>query len=155
MKIRDYTDYFGTDVKNAVSDIDRVIFVANESQLSAKIKEIAAAEIILVVIIPSTDLLAPDVDNVKNSGTCLMYVLKSYPERDKLDADFIDALEETQDVLQLIQQKMEDDKNTGVHGDCPHIMHYYEPDGAHSDPEYNYLGCNGWSLSFNLLTPGL
>lgn len=154
MKIKTYTDYFKTDVKNAVSEITRVIIVSNESQLADKIKNVKASDIILVVIVPSADVNAMNVDDLFTMNTCLLYVLKFYTNRDKVDSDFENALEETQDIAAAIAQKMIDDVNTSEHGDCPHIMHYFEPNGMHIDPEYNYLGCNGWSLSFNLKTPG-
>jgi hypothetical protein len=152
MKIKDYTGYFKTDVKNAVAAIDEVFIVSNESQLAEKIKKVTKSQIILVVIVPSHDINAPDVDNVRNTSTCLLYVLKSYSNRDKVDSDFENALEETQDVLMDIQQKMIDDVEE--HG-AVHLMHSFEPNNQHVDPEYNYLGCNGWSLAFTILKTGL
>jgi hypothetical protein len=155
MKVTDYTNYFKTDVKEAIESIDRVLIVAREDQLTEKIKQIKANEIFLVIIIPSSDSNAKNADDFMETHACLLYVLKCYNARDKVDTDFENAMEETQDVITLIKQKMIDDKSPAIHGDCPHIMHYFNPDAMHTDPEYNYLGCNGWSLSFNLLTPGL
>lgn len=154
MRIKDFTSYFKNDIKNAIDEISEVFIVANESQLSDKIKSITKSQIFLVVIVPSADINAESVDDIKKNNSCLLYVLKFYNSKDKTSTDFENAMEETQDVLVAIEDKMTDDVNTAAHGNCPHIMHYFDPNNMHEDPEYNFLGCNGWSLSFNLTTPG-
>lgn len=42
-----------------------------------------------------------------------------------------------------------------VENNYTRLLHGLVPGRMHTDPEYNFLGCNGWSLSFAIKTKGV
>jgi len=150
IRIRTYKTYFDS-IKTRITNIDTVFIVSHQDQLANKIREVAAGEIILIVIVPSADTNAADVNNIMENNTGIIYLLKKIDITNMTDDLFVDEMEETQDIMTAIKTMMTDDASDHQ---ANHFMHYFEPNGMHTDPEYNYLGCNGWSLSFNIVNKG-
>ena len=152
VRIRQYNDYFkGMLLK--VPALKSFILVTAESDLMEKIRNISDDDFpLLIAVIPSADSIAPDPDNVLEASTCFLYVVKKLIQDSSSDESFLTLMETTQDVFTAVKLQMAADKSN--HDTSPHFMHRMDLNRMHSDPEYNYLGCAGWSLSFNLLTPG-
>jgi len=129
------------------------IFVRNETELAQKIKSIAGGELFLVVVIPSSDTTARNHDNILEKETIILYALKKVAHRNQDDNDVITDMIQTQDCITAVKDALLDDA-----GDCDAFMHEYINrigfNSLHTDPEYNYLECDGYSLSFVLTSPG-
>lgn len=123
-------------------------WVTTESHLSKKMNELKLSQFpLLVVVTPSYNVDAQNSDNVKDISQMLFFVLKrnqyqgANPASEAADAD---------QTLAIVQQI----KTFLLNGfpnvrDCifPSAM---EPNSINIDPEWNYLGCDGWSLSFQI-----
>lgn len=139
----------------AIFDIDRVLLVSDESELQAQIKDVFGGENILVAVIPSSDCEAPDYDNVEEMDGCYLFILQKVSFHDITRDELIDIQELTQNLITTIKQKMLEDA-ANVNYDTPGslLMRRLIIDKMHTDPEYNYFGCTGWSLSFQLKSVG-
>ena len=131
----------------------KTILVRSEPELAQKIKNITAGELFLVVVIPSSDTTARNHDNILEKETVILYALKKVARRNQDDADVISDMIQTQECITAVKDALLDDA-----GDCDALMHEYisrlDFNSMHTDPEYNYLECDGYSLSFVLTSPG-
>jgi hypothetical protein len=150
MKISDYKKYFES-VRIAVPGISKVLVFASQDQFSEKVRDENPDDTLLILIIPSSDTNSVNVDDVMENNTGLLFIVKFTDIRSLENDDFVNFVDTMGDVMAQVKQKMTDDKHDHS---CPGIMHYFDPNNMHTDPEYDYYGTYGWSLSFNLLTPG-
>lgn len=94
-----------------------------------------------------------DSDSVLESNQCLVFILGKRPVSDKTDDTLISDMSITQSAMQQLKNLMLADRN-----DCDaefhDVMKRLNVMSLHQDPEYNYLGCDGWSLSFEFDTLG-
>jgi len=135
--------------------IDRVLMVSDESELQQLIKEVVDGEKILVAVIPSSDTEAPDIDNIEEVDSCFLFILQKVSFQDLTRDELLDVQEFTQELISSIKERMTEDcanVNTDTPGSL--LMRRLVIDKMHTDPEYNYLGCTGWSLSFQLKSIG-
>lgn len=152
IRIADYKIY-ATSLKTRIATISRVKIVSTITQLEKWVRDLSLGEIVLIAIIPSADTNAPDYDNVKESNTCLFLLVKKIDPSDYSDDNDneINDMQAVQDVMTDIKELMKADAENHT---LPHSMHGLEINGMHTDPEWNNLGCNGWSLSFMINTNG-
>ena len=131
----------------------KTILVRNETELAQKIKDFANGELFLVVVIPSSDTTARNPDNILEKETIILYAIKKVSHKDQNDTDVISDMIQTQECITAVKDALLDDA-----GDCDALMHEYisrlDFNSMHTDPEYNYLECDGYSLSFVLTSPG-
>jgi len=146
-----YRDYWES-VKNRVAAIQSCLVVATEHQLGEKITNISEYPL-LVAVIPSADPNSRDVDNVKEVNTGFIFVLKKLAESDKTDDSYLEVMNETQLAMQEVKNLVAADFS-----DCDapghEVMKRLDVSSFHQDPEYNYLGHDGWSLSFKFTSVG-
>jgi len=143
------------DAVSAFLGIDLTLMVSDETELQQQIKEVDNGGVILVAVIPSADTEAPDADNIEEIDNCFLFILKKISIQDLTRAELLDIQEETQALLAAVKEKMTGDFEN-VNSDTPGsvLMRRLVIDKMHTDPEYNYLGCTGWSLSFQLKSIG-
>lgn len=149
-RFKEYFDHCVDDIKALKS----AHIVATEEGLGQKIKDIGIDQIpFLVAVIPSADPDSRDTDSVKEKNMSVLFVLTKRDPQDKDESSFINDMGHTQDITKLVKTMMKDDKD-----DCDakfhDVMKYLDVNSMHQDPEYNYLGCDGWSLSFQFDTIG-
>ena len=150
--IKLYADYFKTMLDKNIG-IKSVIIVATEPQLANHIREMAAGDFpALIALVPSADSIAQNSDTILEANQCLIYVLIKIDSTLETRDSFIDKMEESQNILASIKNIMLADR--AQHEVFNHLLERIDLNRMHTDPEYNYLGCNGWSLSFILSTPG-
>lgn len=150
IKLNDFINYF-KETKERINGLKRVIFVGTESDFAESIKNMPATDFpCLVVIIPSADSAAQNDDNIKEINTSLCYVVKKIDHKNKSEEHILEVMEETQDIMEELKAQMRNDKNNHQLINGKHFMHHLKLDGWHTDPEYNYLGTWGWSLSFTI-----
>ena len=125
-------------------------WITTESELSKKMHKLSASQFpLLVVVTPSYDAKATDEDNAWDINHLLFFVLKR---------DQFQGANETNNAADMDQTLaiIKDIKNHLKNGfpdfqDCT-LMNGIDPGSFHVDPEYNFLGCNGWSISFQIKT---
>lgn len=133
-----------------VVDFDEIkesIVVFNQGHLADKIKELSPG-IYLIVVIPGAKTKAVDDDNVRDPSECLVFLSEKLNEKDIGPDGLINRMNATQVLMERVKTRMIDDKRK--HETPGHLMHDLEPHGMSTEPEWNYLGTYGWSLSFIL-----
>ncbi len=138
-----------------ISEIQKVFLVDDESELSIKISQVDDRCILLVIVTPSSDLNAADEDNYSDIDTCVIYLLMKVDPRNESDDDLMDERELTQSLMQKIRHWMFELEGRCDGSDPAMLMKQIIRGKQHIDRERNYLGCNGYSLSFGLKTYGL
>lgn len=139
---------------SVITELKSYHVVATEEGLGKKIKDIDSDSFpALIAILPSADPNSYDIDSVLEKNQALIFVLMRRGHADKSDAVFIADMDLTQDVMKKVKELMEAD-----YRDCDSLYHEtmarLNIGSFHQDPEYNYLGCDGWSLSFSFDTIG-
>lgn len=133
--------------------INRAYLVRDESELSLYIKTVESLEIFMIVVIPSADSNASNADNILEQETVVVYVMRKCDRSNENDASAIDTMMVTQNAISAIKRLLLSDSNT--ESSPFHDMTKRIDFGKfHTDPEYNYFGCDGYSLSFPVITPG-
>jgi len=132
------------------TDLTHYIWVTTESELSRKMPNLKVSEFpMLIVVTPSFDVNAKDTDNVRDIATLLFFVLKYGRFQSENEGNQISDMDQTLNITSVI-------KNYLINGfpdnpDCE-LINGIIPHSFHIDPEFNYLGCNGWSMSFQIST---
>lgn len=144
--------YYWKDMVGRIPNLEGAYLVATEAQLQKKVSNIADYPII-VATIPSADPDSKNEDNTGEKNTGLIFVLKKVAESDRTDDSYIDDMARMQTIMKLIKEIMLEDK---VDCEASHheIMRFLDENSFHQDPEYNYLGHDGWSLSFRFGSSG-
>jgi hypothetical protein len=131
----------------------QVILVDDETHLQAKIAKINNKEIFLVVVSPSSDYQGTDEDNYGEMDNCILYVLQKVDLRNLDDEAQMTEREITQALMTRVKNVMKDMADDTDHeNDHIRILRRLYKGKEHTDRERNYLGCNGYSLSFGLFT---
>jgi hypothetical protein len=137
-------------IQSSVPDIDHLFLVDDETELATKIASLSDGDIILVVVIPTTDSQAIDEDNISDVDTCVIYVLQKIEQRNTGDDDLMDERATTQELLSKVRFTMNALMLDHADDDNHRIMKQLTRGKMHIDRERNYLSCNGWSLSFSI-----
>lgn len=128
--------------------------VDDETELAGKIKEVDDRSIILVVVTPSSDINAANEDNFGDIDSCIIYVIMKIDLRGESDDDIMNERELTQNTMTAVRTFMFDLEEMCDGSDASQIMKQIIRGKQHVDRERNYLGCNGYSLSFSIKTNG-
>ncbi len=153
--VRDYKSFFDY-LASQITEINQVFCVDDETELSKKISEVGNEDVILVAPFPSADLDQMDEDNLGDVDQCIVYVLQKIDLRNVTDDEVMDERALTQQIMTRLRELMfslaaEWDNQTSY----TRLMKQMIRGKQHVDRERNYLGCNGYSLSFSLRTNGL
>lgn len=129
------------------TDLNGVILVTTESELTKKMQSIKMEQFpLLVIVIPSFDATGGR-ESLSMMAQLIMFVLKKDRAQGATEANQMADMEETQAITSAITEIL-------LNGfeDLPQGPFYegIQPSSIHIDPEYNYLGCNGWSLGFQI-----
>ena len=151
IKIRDLKNYIES-CNSRIDSITKALMVSTENQLVKRIDDFEETDIVLVAIVPSADSKGKDVDNIVESETLIMFILGKIDSGSEDDDDFIDNMESFQNAVTDLKNLMIADKQDTESG-C-HLMKGLDINSIHTDPEYNYLGCNGYSLACNITSHG-
>lgn len=152
VNIKTYKDYW-ENIASRIGDLKAAYLVANEAQMKDIVANIADYPI-LVATVPSADPNSRDVDNMSETNTCLLFVLKKVAAADRPPGIDVDSMEQTQSAMAKVKEYMLEDF---ANCDAPYhnLMQYLSVGSFHQDPEYNYLGHDGWSLSFKFDVAGV
>jgi len=139
-------------IKTLESRITHLFLVDDESELSKKIEELSDLDVCMVFVFPSADQVAPDEDNISDVDTCIIYILQKVEPRNMNDSDLMTERILTQNVMNSIRSIMLDISTTHSMGVYHRILKNLIRGKQHIDRERNYMGCNGYSLSFGIRT---
>ncbi len=145
LKISKYKEIL-LDFKDNISGIEEFFTARTEEELKRRIKEID--HFFLIGIIPSANTDEKSFDNISENDTIILYVIKPIAERDR-DNDDTTLQEEAQDIISEIKKRLytiADNYDHALHQTIRQINF----GTMQTDPEYNYMGCDGYSLSFIL-----
>ena len=142
-------------VQSQIPGIDHLFMVDDETELTNKISQVSDGDIILIAVFPSTDSQSIDEDNLEEVDSCVIFLLQKIEQRNIDDVDLMAERESTQELLATIRSAMYELMVNHIDDSNHHMMHKLIEGKQHIDRERNYLGCNGYSLSFSLKTNGL
>jgi hypothetical protein len=152
ISIKTYHDYFDSIVERSAA-LKSFRLVSNEAQMQSCIRDMPTSGFpALIALVPSADSVAQNIDSILEVNSCLIYVVSKIDSTTETNANFLANMETTQGILVQIKNFMLSDRSQ--HSVFNHLLERVDINGMHTDPEYNYLGANGWSLSFSILTPG-
>ena len=141
--LTDYINYWES-VKERIPQIKIMEVVTNESEMQNIIKDIASEEMILIAVIPSAQNVGDDCDDINEESVVLLYLVEKLNLDDYTRSEFLSRLASSQLLMRQMKLLMLDDK---ANCNNTNIMRYMQTRGWNEDPEYNLLGCYGWSLS--------
>lgn len=129
-----------------IQGIGQVIQVGREDDLTNEIKNIGLNELFLAIVIPSYNSQSPDADNYLEDASCMMFVMIKIDRKDFDQNRLTSLMDSSGTILKACRFLMQTDKSVDDNGGT--IMRNLSLDDIHTDPELNYLGCYGWSMSF-------
>lgn len=146
--VNDFKAYFDA-IKSKIPAITRFELVIREDQIANIVKSLKATDILLVVVYPSADADGLSEDIVYDVNSSLLYVLKSSQRGGDTPSVLLSRMSDTQQVMEQVKIMMLDDMFTDKY---PNILQRLSINSMHTDPEYDFLGGDGWSLMFNFKT---
>jgi len=139
---------FASHIQNLI-ELEKVYLVSREEQLQKFIKETEQDKAFGVLVIPAGKGEGENQDNYTESSTILIYLLQKTDDKNTDHESYLNILAALQDKLSLLRT----DFISSI-DDCKHTQHSLLKDldlkSTHIDPEFNYMGCNGWSFSFRV-----
>jgi len=130
------------------TDLEHAEWVTTESELSRKVPNLKTSHFpLLVYVTPSFDPDGMDADNFKDVATMLFFVLKNGRFQSEKESNQVTDMDETLAITDQIKTYLLNGFPSNP--DCA-LVNGIIPHSFHIDPEYNYLGCNGWSMSFQI-----
>lgn len=149
LNYNDFKDYVESLVERSAI-MKEYVLVVNEAQFKEFIKDVKKYPV-LVAVIPSAMGGAFNEDNVREESLYAFFVL--YPKNNGLKhIDYHNRMAETQAALVEIKDRILDDYNNNCQ-EYP-FLHGHDWGGYHIDPEYDYLGFFGWSMTCKTTTWG-
>jgi hypothetical protein len=143
--IKAYKEYWKNMVMR-VAALKLAVMVANEAQLKSVVSNIGSYPI-LVSTVPSASANSKDEDNTGDNNLGIIFILKKVSSNDRSEEAYEDNMQLMQDAMQEVRDNMEADK-TDCDATGHQIMKDLDVKSFNQDPEFNYLGHDGWSLSF-------
>jgi len=124
-------------------------WVTTESHLSKKMTELKASQFpLLVVVTPSYNIDAQDHDSAKDISQMLFFVLMRNDFQGNKPTIEATNADTTLEIVNKIQEYLLN--GFPDHPDDCIFPSALDPGSINIDPEWNYLGCDGWSISFQI-----
>lgn len=137
----------------AIDGLESSHLIITEGHLANRLTSMPVSKFpTLIAVMPSASSgPSRDADNIQFNNQLLFYILKkiSYPGRTFLQE--AEDYQQTQDILNALIRFMLQIKEQET---CSPWYHLQE-NSFQIDPEYNYMGCDGWSLAVTLKTTQL
>lgn len=141
----------------SILGINHCYCVSDQAELENWIKsEVSDQETILVAVIPSSDSWADGQDNILEMDPGVIFVVKKIDPKDYTYAEMLAVRGVTQTLMTSVKMQMKAHAvDTDQNDDGTVMLRRLDFGKMHTEPEYNYLGCTGWSLSFLLKSKNL
>jgi hypothetical protein len=129
--------------------LNHVILVTTESELTKKMQSVRIEQFpVMVIVIPSYDASGAGRDDFRLTANVIIFILKRDRFQGANETNSMADMEETLAITQKIIGYLINGFNDS--NDCV-FTDGIIPASFHIDPEFNYLGCNGWSLGFQII----
>jgi len=139
-------DAFGAGAVEACAGLEEHILISSEAEMKDLLQTVKVWPL-LVCVYPSSDGDDVNSDNYAERNTGLFYVVA--PMREKFSRAERTALwQKTQDGMNELKQFIRDAMANQDH-EFFEMMSDADFGKRSIEPEYNLLGCTGWSLLFN------
>lgn len=130
------------------TDIQHTILVTTESELTKKMQSVRIEHFpVMIIVIPSYDAFGVGRDDFRLTANMIIFILKRDRFQGANETNSMADMEETLAITQKIIGFLINGFNDS--NDCV-FTDGIIPSSLHIDPEFNYLGCNGWSLGFQI-----
>lgn len=149
--IDEYRGYWAKMVARVNAKV--AILVRDESEFSQYVKNLPPGETYLIAVIPSTDSDARNTDAILEKETVVVYAVRKVDRTNQTELDIMDTMKVTQLAIKNIKTMLLWDA-TNCSAEYHEMMKRIAFGSFHTDPEYNYFGMDGYSLSFEITTPG-
>jgi hypothetical protein len=140
--IRQYVTFF-TSVVAEITAISRLIRIETDTQMVKKADKLEHNELVLFLVTPSVRDMLADTDNQGDENVCMAYILKKVDPGNMDDADELNTLEETQNAAIALRENI---SNKRAQCPAPYFTRHIKFNELH--PEFNMMGCIGYSWSF-------
>ncbi len=140
-------------IKTQVTGINLVKVVADEKELEKFLRnDISDKDVVLIAVIPSSDTDYSNLDNKQEDDNSVVYVLKKSNQSDMTEDELMTLRDDTQVQITALKKKLYDMACDMDSADAKIKLARRMIPSFHTDPEYDYLGTNGWSISFKWKT---
>lgn len=146
-----YSDYLKT-VKDAINEITVFRMVANEGSLKDVVQKLSKDDIALIAVIPSADQKGKDIDSINEDNSSFLFLLQRARKVNDDNDAYILQMDNLANIMKNVKDKITTD-SVNTNSGCP-FCRMLDFTSLHTDPEYNYLGCNGYSLNLLFNTIG-
>lgn len=140
-------------IQQSIQGIDTCLIVHEESDLALMIRDVSLGSVLLIAVIPSSDMQPDNPDNLMETDTCFVFVVKKTDRGSVLQTEYLQELGLMQRLMEAVKHKLislaADTAHLSPHS---HLLHGLQTNTMHTDPEYNLLGCDGYGLSFKIKT---
>ncbi|NCP91133.1 MAG: hypothetical protein GW827_13040 [Flavobacteriales bacterium] len=141
LRVNDFRNYI-TEIKNAIPEITNSETVMDDSQLSKFLQEQASETYIILGVIPKHNLLGT-VDSLSSKDRVAILVLKKIVRSDHTHSDFLDTIDEAQQVTKKVIDKIladfADEDNCG-------FLRYLIPAETDVEPVWALNSCDGYEI---------
>ena len=143
LELKNYSE----EIKTAISAINTVKVVVDESQLVDKIRSLKSEDNqILMTVIPEYDTSnSSDLDNVSHNNYLAFLVLEKVNYKGFTDDQELMVWQRTLQSIKLLEQKLLHDAGTG-NETCPTFAHL-DVRSIRIEPVWKLAECNGYILS--------
>ncbi|HNW73975.1 MAG TPA: hypothetical protein PKN44_10145 [Bacteroidales bacterium] len=139
-----------------IQSISRHFVVADVDEMQEIASDLADGEVVLIAVIPSSDIETSNFDDIEEIDTCWVFVLKKSDPSSMTREELSRHRNVTQQIITDVKKEiLRLTSDYAVENNYTRLLHGLVPGRMHTDPEYNFLGCNGWSLSFAIKTKGV
>jgi len=139
---------FALHIQNLI-ELEKIFLVSREEQLQKFIKEIESNKAFGILVIPASKGEGENQDNYTESSILLIYLLQKVNDKSTDHDSYLNILAALQDKLKLLKTDF-----INAIDNCDHAQHILlkklDLKSTHTDPEFNYIGCHGWSFSFRV-----
>lgn len=126
--------------------VNDCFLVRSEPELAGDIKALPAKEFFLAVLIPSSDTKDWNIDNIHELENWLVYLLEKSDRKGITHDSRIESVANHQAIITMVKKMMRDDvQDRSI--PCNIDVQF---DTMHTDPEDNFHGCEGYSVSFKV-----
>jgi len=130
------------------TELNHVIWVTTESELSKKLPKASLTSFpALVVVTPSYDSKGSDRESIRDITSLIFFILSKQSHQNIKEEELVMDMDKTLSICKQIETIL---ISGFPNQDTCYISNHVDPESFHIDPEFNYLGCNGWSMTFEL-----
>lgn len=147
-RFRDFAQYLVDNIEG----LNHKVVTVKEEHFKQYAKDIDPSKLpLLLAVIPSLDGDGPDADNYSDEEAHLMFVLTNRAASDRTPENEISDYDLTYEITQAIKDLTIDNSAECERPFHPELQHLVIK-SFHLDPEYNFMGFDGYSISFRVKT---